>query len=524
MNRDQALAELKANPEQIWDFIVIGGGATGLGTALEAASRGFKTLLLEKVDFAKGTSSRSTKLVHGGVRYLAQGNIALVRDALKERGLLFKNAPHVVKIQKFVVPSYSWWSGPYYTLGLKLYEWMSGKRSFGASYFISKKKTLEAIPNLKAEGLRGGIVYYDGQFDDTRLSINLAQTTVDQGGTVINYMAVDQLLKSDEGKVNGVIATDLENNQKYEIKGKAIINATGVFADQILQMDQPNNRKTIRPSQGVHIVLDKKFLAGNTALMIPKTSDGRVLFALPWHDKLVVGTTDTPIDDASLEPVALEKEVQFILKTAQDYLTEKPQEKDILSIFAGLRPLAAPQGDSQKTKEISRNHKIIIADSQLITITGGKWTTYRKMAEDAVNQAIKKLNFENHPSVTEQLQLHGYIAPDQVDPLTFQIYGSDEQAIIDLKKLDDDLEKSIHNKLEISQAEVIWSVNYEMARTVEDFLARRRRALFLDAQSSLEAAPIVAALMAKELGKDEDWQKQQVKDYQEVVKNYLIKV
>ncbi|MDX2305895.1 MAG: glycerol-3-phosphate dehydrogenase/oxidase [Microscillaceae bacterium] len=523
MNRDQVLETLKTNTPQVWDFIIIGGGASGLGTALEAASRGYKTLLLEQADFAKGTSSRSTKLVHGGVRYLAQGNIALVREALQERGLLFKNAPHVVKIQKFIVPSYTWWSGFYYTLGLKVYDWLSGSRSFGASSFISKSKTLTEIPNLKSKGLRGATVYYDGQFDDTRLAINIAQTVVEQGGFVINYMSVTQLLKSSQGKVCGVKALDLEQNQEYEIQGKAIINATGVFADVVLQLDKPESRKMIRPSQGVHIVLDKKFLAGDTALMIPKTSDGRVLFIIPWHDKVIVGTTDTPIRESSLEPIATESEIDFILKTAQDYLQIQPQKEDILSVFAGLRPLAAPQEDQQSTKEISRNHKILVSDSQLITITGGKWTTYRKMAQDAVDKAIRKLGLSPQKSVSKFLPLHGYILAQEDNKQSFQIYGSDQQAIDALKAEKPELSEVIHPKTDISLAEIVWSVHHEMARTIEDFLARRRRLLFLDAQTSLEAAPKVAECMAKELGKDKNWQKNQLDVYTQTVANYVLK-
>ena len=330
---------------------MIGGGATGLGVALDGISRGYKTLLLEQVDYAKGTNSRSTKLVHGGVRYLAQGNIALVREALFERGLLLRNAPHLVKNQDFIIPNYDWWGGPYYTIGLTMYDLLAGKLSLGASVHLSKQETLRRLGNLKPDGLRGGVLYHDGQFDDARLAINLAQTAVEQGGTLLNHFDVRGLLKDASGKIAGVRAADQETGQLYELPAKVVVNATGIFVDEILQMDKPGTRKLVRPSQGVHIVLDKSFLPGDDAIMIPKTDDGRVLFAVPWHGRVVLGTTDTPLKEYSAEPQALEEEIEFILRTAARYLTRAPQRSDALSVYAGLRPLAAPQGDSTKTKE-----------------------------------------------------------------------------------------------------------------------------------------------------------------------------
>ncbi len=380
-NRVHILKPL-SDPEKEWDIIIVGGGATGLGTALDSASRGYQTLLLEQADFAKGTSSRSTKLVHGGVRYLAQGNIGLVREALYERGLLLKNAPHLVKNVSFIIPNYHWWEGTFYTIGLGIYDLLAGKLSFGRTKHISKKKVVNKLPGINPKGLYGGVVYHDGQFDDSRLAINLAQTCLEHGATVLNYFKVTGLLKSDQQKISGVTAVDVETGEKYQLKAKVVINATGVFVDELLQMDKPGKRPLVRPSQGVHLVFDQSFMPSHDALMIPKTDDGRVLFAVPWHDKLVVGTTDTPIDSHSLEPIALEQEIDFILNTATKYFTKAPGRKDVLSIFAGLRPLAAPQDDSSKTKEISRSHKLIVSESGLITITGGKWTTYRRMGED----------------------------------------------------------------------------------------------------------------------------------------------
>jgi glycerol-3-phosphate dehydrogenase len=336
-----------------WDVLVIGGGATGLGIALDAVARGYKTVLLEGADFAKGTSSRSTKLVHGGVRYLAQGDIRLVREASIERGLLCRNAPHLVKNQTFIIPLYTYWDRAKYTIGLKLYDWISGKLTLGSSVFISKKKTLDALPGVNTKGLLGGVLYHDGQFDDSRLAINLVQSIIEAGGCAINYTKVCGLLKNPDGKIEGAVVKDTESGASYNVKAKAVINATGVFVDDILRMDNSAAPKSICVSQGVHLVLEKKFYPSSHALMIPQTSDGRVLFAVPWHGKVVLGTTDTPVDKASLEPQALEKEINFILETASAYLTQKPTRSDVLSVFAGLRPLAAPT-QGEPTKEISR--------------------------------------------------------------------------------------------------------------------------------------------------------------------------
>lgn len=503
-----------------WDFIVIGGGATGLGTALDAASRGFKTLLLEQADFAKGTSSRSTKLVHGGVRYLAQGNLALVKEALHERGLLLKNAPHVVKKQAFIIPCYSWLAIVKYLAGLKLYDWLSGALSFGRSVFLSKNKVSALIPGLNSTGLKGGIVYYDGQFDDTRLAINIAQTCAKKGGVLLNYFKVTGLVKDKDGHLTGVNALDLENQQIYHLQAKAIINATGVFVDEILQMDTPLAKPLVRPSQGVHLVLNKSFLPGDTALMIPKTPDGRVLFVVPWHGHLLVGTTDTPLKTHLMEPRALEEEIDFILETAGKYLTAMPVRADLLSIFAGLRPLAATDGESGKTKEISRSHKIIVSASGLVTVTGGKWTTYRKMAEDTVNKAIRTAHLKKSVCVTADLPIHG--AKQSVDPDSpLHIYGSDEEAIALLMGTNKAWANPLHPHLPYVEAEVIWAVRNEMARNVEDVLARRLRALFLDARAAIAMAPKVAAIIAAELNYNQDWQQSQVAAFTALAKGYL---
>jgi len=508
-------------PETIWDVIVVGGGATGLGTALDAVARGYKTLLLEQADFAKGTSSRSTKLVHGGVRYLAQGDIGLVKEALYERGLLLQNAPHLVKNESFVIANYEWWGGIYYTIGLTLYDILAGKLGFGRAKHLSKKEVISRLPNINQHGLQGGVLYHDGQFDDSRLAINLAQTSLEMGATILNYFRVVSLVKNARDKISGVVTTDMETGTTYQIKGKTVINATGVFVDELLQMDKPGKKPIVRPSQGVHIVIDKSFMPGEDAIMIPKTEDGRVLFAVPWHDKLVVGTTDTPINEHSLEPRALDEEIEFILHTAKKYFAKAPTRKDVLSIFAGLRPLAATEDGSSKTKEISRRHKLFVSESGMITITGGKWTTYRRMGEDTVDKAIKVGKLEATPSATKNLSIHGSQQNvDRSDHL--YVYGCDKNNVLALIKENASWGEKLHRGMPFIQAEVVWGIRHEMARNVEDILARRVRALFLDARAAIDMAPKVASLIAKELDKDKAWENDQVEKFNWLASGYLL--
>lgn len=503
-----------------WDVVVIGGGASGLGAAVESATRGLKTLLLEQHDFSKGTSSRSTKLVHGGVRYLAQGNVALVLEALRERGLLRKNAPHLVKDQSFIIPNYNWWGTPYYTIGLTLYDMLAGKLGLGRSLPYTKSKTLKCIPTLVSEKLGGGVVYHDGQFDDSRLAINLAQTFVENGGTALNYTKVTDLIK-ENGKIVGVKAVDQESGEELIVKSKSVLNATGVFVDDIIKMDTPNARDIVKVSQGVHLVLDKEFVPGDYAIMIPQTSDGRVLFAVPWHNKVVVGTTDVQKETHELEPRALEEEVDFILETAGRFLVKPPKRSDVKAVFAGLRPLAAPTGEGKKTKEISRGHKIVVADSGMVTLTGGKWTTYRQMAEDVMNQVSKVAGFTMKKSSTKHMKIHGFKKNiDLSNPMYF--YGSDEEHILALAKENKELGEYLSKDLGIIKAQVVWAVRNEMARTVEDFLARRTRALLLDARQSIAMANEVASLMAKELGYDKEWEANQVKEYTSLANGYIL--
>jgi len=512
MQRSTALAALTAET-QPFDIAIVGGGATGLGAAVDAASRGHRVLLVEQSDFAKATSSRSTKLVHGGVRYLKQGNLSLVFEALRERGLLCQNAPHLVHDLAFVIPTYHWWEGPFYGIGLKVYDGLAGQLGLQPSRSLSPEDVLELLPTIETEHLTGGVIYHDGQFDDSRLAVNLAQTATEQGAVVVNYVACTGLIK-ERDHVTGLKLRDGESGAEHEIKARCVINATGVFADVLRQQDNASATPVLRPSQGVHLVLPRDFLPGDTAIMIPKTDDGRVLFAVPWHGRLIIGTTDTPVDSTSLEPRALPEEIDFLLSHAARYLTRDPLPGDVLSVFAGLRPLVNAGHGS--TASLSRDHYIEVADSGLLTITGGKWTTYRKMAEDVIDHAELVASLKPRPCRTQELPVHGAYGTPSPN-LSLYHYGSDAASIEALAKPD-----RVHPKLDLTEAEVLWHVRHEMARTVEDVLARRSRCLLLDARSSMKAAPAVAKLMADELGRDEAWSTEQVRAYQALASGYVL--
>lgn len=519
MNRHASRSDVLEHNRE-WDVLVTGGGATGAGIALDAASRGFRTLLLEQDDFGKGTSSRSTKLVHGGVRYLAQGDLFLVTEALHERGLILKNAPNLTINQEFVIPAYTWWEILKYTAGLKFYDLLAGRLSLGRSKFLNRENTLAHLPGLNKDGLKGGIVYHDGRFDDSRLLITLIRTVLDQGGMALNYCKVMGLLKNGRGKITGVTVKERETGKTYDIQTRVVINATGVFADDMIRMDSPDTRRTIRPSQGVHVVMPRDFLGGNAALMIPKTDDGRVLFAIPWHNRLVVGTTDTPVESISLEPKPLEAEIDFILHTAGKYLTRQPTRADILSVYAGLRPLVSDAGNPEKTREISRRHKIVISASGLVTVEGGKWTIYRRMAQDTMNRIIKAGMLEKRACHTQFLKLHGmnehHHRGERLD-----IYGVHSPEILQMsvEKAEDGI--PLHPNLPYTRAEIKWICRNEMPFRLEDVLARRTRALFLDAAASLEMAPEVASIMAREFNMPPDWEKIETEEYAALVENYL---
>lgn len=522
MNRQATIEFLQSHntatntAEPAFDFLIIGGGATGLGAAIDAAARGHSVALVEQADFAKGTSSRSTKLVHGGVRYLQQGNVSLVLEALRERGRLSKNAPHLVHDLAFVIPNYKWWEGPFYGIGMKVYDQLAGKLGLGASKWLNKEQTIAHIPTIETHSLIGGVIYHDGQFDDARLAINMAQTASELGASLLNYVKCSQLLKQD-GFVTGAQLEDQETGHSFPLHARCVINATGIFVDELRQQDDPTARSIIAVSQGIHLVLPKEFLPGNAAIMIPKTSDGRVLFAVPWHDCVVVGTTDTPIHEKSLEPKALPEEIEFIMAHAAKYLTKNPTPEDVLSIFAGLRPLVQGGKDPSDTKAISRDHSFLISESGLVTITGGKWTTYRKMAEDVIDQAEMIAGIDSKPCTTHDLHLHGWCnqaPPPELSHLAS--YGADAQAIAAINQ-----PQKVHPELPLTVAEVRWHARHEMARCVEDVLARRSRSLILNARKTIEAAPKVAAILAEELGRDTAWCDQQIKAFTQLASSYV---
>lgn len=500
--------------------MIIGGGATGVGIAVDAASRGYDVVLLEQSDFGKGTSSRSTKLAHGGVRYLEQGNVSLVMEALKERGIMRRNAPHLVYDLAFVVPNYDWWEAPFYGVGLRIYDLLAGKYGFGRSHNLSREETLQRLPTIRNDGLRGGVVYFDGQFDDSRLLIHLVRTASEQGAIVLNYVRVNGFLRGTDGFISGVEARDAETGEEFRIHAKAVINATGAFCDEVRRMADAETEPMIAPSQGIHLVFDGSFLGGESAIMVPHTRDGRVMFAIPWHGHTLVGTTDTPIRFPTLEPLPMEEEVEFLLSTAALYLHKPPTRKDVLSVFAGIRPLVRA-GDVSRTAGLSRDHAIRIEESGFLTIAGGKWTTYRRMAEDCVNQVATIAQLEERPCVTREMNIHGFhLNAEQFGSLS--PHGADAPAIEQLMGSDPALGEKLHPQLPYRAAEVVWAARLEMARTVEDVLARRTRALFLNARAAVEIAPLAAALLARELGRDERWANNQVNSFSDLAQGYML--
>lgn len=518
MNRDEAISRLNARRTP-WDMIVIGGGATGLGIALDAATRGYATLLLERDDFAQATSSRSTKLLHGGVRYLRQGNLKLVTGALRERGRVLANAPHLCSVQSFVIPAYRPGERLYYGLGLGLYERLAGRASLGRSRRLDADETCRELPGLRNETLRGGVLYRDGQFDDARLAVSLAASAWDHGATLVNYCEVTGLLRAGGAgsPVSGVAARDRESGAEHEIPARVVVNATGVFCDSIRRMADPRALAWVAPSQGAHIVLPRRFMPGRSALMVPKTDDGRVLFVIPWQDRLLVGTTDVPVEDATAEPRAQPAEIDFLLEHAGRYLQDAPRREDVLSVFAGLRPLVRG-GSGRATSALARDH-LLRVESGLVSITGGKWTTYREMAEQTTDAAARAAHLPSRPCRTVDLALRG-ATPDDI-PYPLRAYGSDAGAVWGLAQERPEWGTRLHPRLPYIGAEVVWAARREMARSVQDVLARRTRALLLDARASIEAAPGVASLLAGALGRDAAWQTREVAAFTEFALGHL---
>lgn len=520
MDREQNLARLEDANE--WDVVVVGGGATGLGAALDAAARGYRVALCEQSDFAKGTSSRSTKLIHGGVRYLQQGNVSLVTEALRERNFLSRNAPHLVAALEFIVPSYRWYDSAFYGAGLKVYDVLAGKHGLGKSRHLSRAETIERLSTIRQRGLRGGTRYVDAGFDDARLAIAIARTADAHGAKLLNYMQVVGFEKDSAGAIHGVIAEDLESGRRHQLNARVIINATGPFCDEVRKLDDSNLPAMLAPSQGVHIVLDASFLPGNSALLIPRTDDGRVLFAIPWHGVTVVGTTDTAISTVTLEPRPLDEEIDFLLTNVNKYLAKPVSKSDIRSTYVGIRPLVKA-ADSKNTSKLSRDHTIVVDQrSGLITITGGKWTTYRNMAEDVVDCAAERGSLPQVDCKTKELRLHG--ATEDADQLgALCVYGTDAREIQALMKSNVDFARRVHPDIALSVAEVVWACRMEMARTVDDVLARRSRWLFLDAQAAMAAAEPVAKIMQQELGKNDAWAVGQVREFTALAEGYLVR-
>ncbi len=515
-DREELVARAVDAGEQLWDIIVVGGGATGVGIAIDAASRDYSVLLLEQSDFGKGTSSRSTKLVHGGVRYLKQGNLSLVREALDERAVLLRNAPHVAHDLSFIIPCPSLWQAFFYGTGLKLYDWLAGRQNLGRSRRLSRTQVLAHIPTLDSDQCRYGVLYHDGQFDDARLLINMAQTAVRHGACAINYAKVVGLVQ--EGpRTSGVRWQDQETGREVTSRARVVINATGPFCDEIRRMNAADARPLVAASQGVHVVLPRHFLPGQTAMMVPKTSDGRVVFLIPWHDAVVLGTTDTPIDRAPLEPQPQSAEIDFLLETVAGYLPKAPTRADIQSVFTGVRPLVL-SGSGKNTASLSRDHMIEVGDSGLMTITGGKWTTYRRMAEDCVNRAAELAQLGQRPCRTRDLPLAGATSESAVASL----YGSDAGPLHELGESIAGGNQPLDDRLSITAAQIVWAVRHEMARTLEDVLARRTRSLFVNCQAALDIAPVAAAWMAKELARNSAWQAEQVGLFAETARHFRV--
>jgi glycerol-3-phosphate dehydrogenase len=513
VKREAALARFGER----FDVLVIGGGATGLGAAVDAAARGYATALIEASDFAKATSSRSTKLVHGGVRYLQQGNVSLVREALHERANLRRNAPHLVEELGFICPVYRWLDGPYYFAGLKAYDVLAGKTNFHASGYLGRDATVAALPNLKRRGLHGSIRYFDGQFDDARLALALARTAVDHGAAVANYVRATAFLY-ENGVVCGAHARDEESGREFEIRASVVVNATGIFVDELRRLDAPGAVPLLAHSRGTHLVFAREAFGGTSALLVPKTDDGRVLFVIPWQGHVVVGTTDVPVEGTALDPAPTREEVDFIVGQVNAYLETPVRRTQALAAFAGLRPLVAGNGASAETSKLSREHVIEVSASGVVTVTGGKWTTYRRMAEDTIDEAARRGGLPARPSPTASLPLHG--APQDVLAISgdeYAQYGTDRAAVLALERADPSLREALDPRLPYTRAEALFGVRAEMARTVDDVLARRTRALFLDVAAARASAPTVAALLASELGRDAAWQARQIAAFEHLL-------
>tara|TARA_Y100000588_G_scaffold61869_2_gene61131 strand:+ start:6618 stop:8189 length:1572 start_codon:yes stop_codon:yes gene_type:complete len=519
MKRFEGLKRIESE-ETPWDILIIGGGSTGLGSALDAVSRGFRTLLIEQDDFGKGTSSRSTKLIHGGVRYLRQGNVSLVSESLAERGWLVNSLPNLVQPQLFLIPTFSFWETWYYRIGLWMYDRLAGALGLNSSKRCNRDQALELIPTLKPDRLSGGVVYWDGLFDDARLCIEIADTVWKNGGLALNYVRAESLLKED-GKVFGVSAVDSLSGSRFDLEAKVVIQATGIFSDKIRIKDSNKSTSIIQASRGSHIVMDGSFLPNGNAIMVPKTSDGRLLFLVPWHGKVIAGTTDIPDENICLEPKATDEEIDFIIENAAPYLAKTLTREDVSSAFSGLRPLVTPPKSEGNTASISRDHYIEVSESGLITIAGGKWTTFRKMGEDAIDTAIQSGGLEDRPSRSQSMKFSGDLSAEDSSH-RFARKVSNADTLQSWIEEDPKLGERIHERLDYSWAEVLWAIREELSESVEDVLARRTRSLFLDASASLDIAPSIAQFMAEELGRDSDWEEQSIAAFNEIADAFRV--
>ncbi|TIC83115.1 glycerol-3-phosphate dehydrogenase/oxidase [Crenobacter intestini] len=463
--------------QQAWDVAVIGGGATGLGIALDAASRGYSTLLVDAQDFAAGTSSRSTKLVHGGVRYLQQGRVALVREALYERALLLKNAPRLARRLQIVVPCYGCFERTRLRIGLGLYDALAGEAALGDTGWLSREATLQRLPGLLSRGLRGGVAYWDGQFDDARLAISLMRSAHALGALPLNYMRLVSLARDNTG-VNRLTVSDTETGHSYTVSARVVFNAAGVWADRVRRLADPDAPALLRFSRGSHLLLDPAVLPLSSGMLIPKTPDGRVLFALPWHGRVLLGTTDVEAGAPDWAPVPSAAETGWLLETASAYLAQPLGHADIRASFAGLRPLYCPQDTVGGTARLSREHALVHEFGNMITVTGGKWTTYRKMAEDAVSLACARGLLPVRECVTATLPLLDEAGWD-TEALESALLASDPQA-------DEALVRFARHALAC-----------EAARTAEDVLFRRLRIGMLDsARAAALEGSVSTALQA----------------------------
>ena len=513
--RANQLETLKEN----FDVLIIGGGATGLGIAVDAATRGYRTALVEAGDFAQATSSRATKLVHGGVRYLASGQIHLVYEALHERAVMLRNAPHLVQALPFALPAYKWINLPFYGVGLKIYDLLSGRSTMGPTSILSRGETIKRLPNIATKSLRGSILYHDGQFDDARLALALARTAQDYGASVLNYVRSKSFIK-EGGKITGAIVADVETGTEIVVRAKTVINATGIFVDDLRQQDDRVIPKLLSVSRGTHIVVAESVLAGHTAIMVPKTPDGRVIFAIPWSGRVVIGTTDLAATAVEMEPGHQESEIEYLMETINPYLAKPITRTDILSVFSGLRPLVT--GKSATTSKLSREHFIDASLSGLITVAGGKWTTYRRMAEDVLDFAIKRQMLPTRACRTNEIRLRGAPSSGPPAPGPLFRYGTDGEEILRLQEEDPALAAPISPTFPFTFAEVAYAVRHEMARTVEDVLSRRMRALLIDAKAAEHAAPAVAHLMAKELATPPGWEQQQIAAFERLAATFYL--